>query len=55
MVLKQARVVRCALAIAGSVDWKVRIGRTKKNRATPGSGLKWPPFDDGKQQSSDER
>jgi len=29
MGLKQARGVRCALAIAGSVDWSVGIGRTK--------------------------
>ena len=30
MVLKLARGVRCALAVAGSIDWSVGIGRTKK-------------------------
>ncbi len=30
MGLKQARGVQCALAIAGSVNWSVGIGRTKK-------------------------
>jgi len=30
MGLKQVRVVRCALAVEGSIDWSVRIGCMKK-------------------------
>jgi hypothetical protein len=52
MGLKLVRGVWCDLAVAGSVNRSVGIGRTKKERDAPGSGLRWPPFGDYKQQST---